>query len=251
MKQVWSNGGGTQSAAIAALIVQGELPKPDLAVIADTGREASETWEYFEGIIGPALESVGVTMHVIPHSFHGDGYNTVDLYSGKDKDTVIMPMFTAQNGQGMLKKYCSNEWKSRPVQRFCSVRGIYEADLWIGFSTDEMERCRAYDDSQRWNHVYPLIDRRMNRGDCIALVERMGWGTPPRSACWMCPYRSDAEWAALSAPDLGRAINLEKRLQKRDPNVFFHRSCVPLAQVDFTAQDDLFAKPCASGMCFT
>lgn len=28
-----------QSAAIAALIVLGKLPKPDLAVIADTGRE--------------------------------------------------------------------------------------------------------------------------------------------------------------------------------------------------------------------
>jgi len=36
--QVWASGGGVQSTAIAALIVLGRLPKPDLAVIADTGR---------------------------------------------------------------------------------------------------------------------------------------------------------------------------------------------------------------------
>jgi hypothetical protein len=45
---VWScGGGGVQRAAIAALIASGELPKPDVAAMADTGREASETWRYF------------------------------------------------------------------------------------------------------------------------------------------------------------------------------------------------------------
>lgn len=52
---IWNSGGGTQSAAIAALIVTGKLPKPDLAVIADTGRERSSTWDYLDRHIAPAL----------------------------------------------------------------------------------------------------------------------------------------------------------------------------------------------------
>lgn len=252
--EIWSCGGGTQSAAIAALIVRGELPKPDIAVIADTGREASETWRFYESTLNPALADVGVDLVRLPHSFRDKGWNTVDLYSGKDKDTIIMPMFTDQRDRGMLPKYCSNEWKSRPVDRYVRSQGFTEGSIWVGFSIDEMERMRAHDPRAKWNHSYPLIDARMNRGDCIALVERMGWGTPPRSACWMCPYRSDQEWLHLQVTDpkdFKAAVTLEKRLQKRDPHVYFHDSCKPLDTVDFSDEPDLFSKPCASGMCFT
>ena len=255
MSTVWSCGGGTQSAAIAALIVQGKLPKPDLSVIADTGREASETWEFYVEVMRPELEKVGIELHKLPHTFEGKGYNTVDIYSGKDKDTVIMPMFTSQKGRGMLPKYCSNEWKSRPVQRFIREQGLTSGRIWIGFSIDEFDRMRFQDPAQKWNHTYPLIGLRMTRGDCLALVDKMGWGTPPRSSCWMCPYRSDQEWLHLKAKgngDFQKAVDLEKKLQERDPDVYFHDTCQPLNEVGFNEnQDDLFSKPCASGMCFT
>lgn len=263
MSEVWSCGGGTQSAAIAALIVQGELPKPDLAVIADTGREASETWRFYEEILRPALRGVGVELVRLKHSFEpsgctglGRGWNTVDIFSGRNKDTIIMPMFTDKRGQpGMLPKYCSNEWKNRPVQRYIRFAELSEGNIWIGFSVDEMERMRGHDPRAKWNHTYPLVDLRMTRGDCIALVEKMGWGAPPRSACWMCPYRSDAEWLHLKKTDpadFQEACALERGLRLYDKNVFFHDSCKPLDEVEFNeGQEDLFAKPCASGMCFT
>ena len=41
--EIWSCGGGTQSGAIAVLIGQGKLPKPDLCFMTDTGREKSST----------------------------------------------------------------------------------------------------------------------------------------------------------------------------------------------------------------
>ena len=53
--QLWSSGGGTQSAAIAVLILQGKLPRPDLAVIADTEREKASTWAYMDEYTQPAL----------------------------------------------------------------------------------------------------------------------------------------------------------------------------------------------------
>lgn len=252
---VWSCGGGTQSAAIAALIVRGVLPKPDVAVIADTGREASETWRFYDEILVPELSGVGVDLVRLPHSIDGSGYNTVDLLSGADKKTIVMPMFTDKDGIGMLPKYCSNEWKSRPVDRYLRELGLKSGEMWIGFSTDEIRRCRKPDDKKNWNHSYPLIDLKMSRGDCIATVEKMGWGTPPRSACWMCPYHNNVEWAHLKEnepDDFAKAVSLEKDLQKIDPNVFFHNSCEPLDSVNFyDDQTDLFGNRCASGMCFT
>lgn len=249
---VWSYGGGTQSAAIAALIASGELPKPDLAVIADTGREVESTWDYLRYVVQPALD---FEVRIVPHSFDGSGYNTVDLWGGKQKDTLLIPAFTnSENGEleGKLPKYCSQEWKTRPVHRFCRELGISSADMWIGFSTDEMERCRTYREADQWPNVYPLIEKRMSRGDCIALVDRMGWPTPPRSACWMCPYRSDHEWREIhNTPDFQKATLLEREIQARDPHAFLHRSCQPIDKVDFSAEPDLFAKPCNGGMCFT
>lgn len=254
--EIWSCGGGTQSAAIAAMIIRGELPAPHISVIADTGREASETWRYMDQVLTPELAKAGIELIRLPHHYSGKGYNRVDLFSGKDGDTIVMPMFTDKDGKpGKLPKYCSNEWKTRPVDRFIREQGLTEGRVWIGFSIDEMERMRAHQKSAKWNHWYPLYERKMTRGDCIALVESMGWPTPPRSACWMCPYRSDAEWAHLKRTDpsdFERAVSLERYLQIHDPNVYFHKSCKPLNEVDIQEdQEDLFAKPCASGMCFT
>ena len=52
--------------------------------------------------------------------------------------------------------------------------------------------------------------------------------------------------------DFQKAVDLEKKLQERDPDVYFHDTCQPLNEVGFNEeQGDMFSKPCASGMCFT
>lgn len=248
--QVWSSGGGVQSTAIAALICKGILPKPDIAVIADTGREFTPVWSYMDEVVRPALNAVGVEMHVAPHSLA-----TVDLYSGKDGATLVVPAFTNHSGDaGKLPKYCSQEWKVRVVQRFCRERGITDADQWIGFTIDEMERMRAYREGRAWQHVYPLIDLRMRRSDCLALIEEMGWPSPTGSACWMCPFRSDQEWQQMKAvapEDFERAVRFDQEIREQDPTVYLHRSMQPLDQVDFDSQPDMFSKPCNAGGCFT
>jgi hypothetical protein len=247
---VWSCGGGTQSAAIAALIVRGELPKPDAAVIADTGREASETWRYFDAVLHPQLASAGVNLVRLPHSFEGTGWNTVDLYDRRMMP--LIPTFTSDGGQ--TRKFCSNEWKARPVERYYRSLGLTGGRIWIGFTIDEWHRARSFDPRAAWNHDYPLIDRRMNRADCLALVERMGWPAPPRSSCWMCPYRSDAEWLRLKRTDpadFDRAIALEREIQAIDADQYLHRAGRPLDTVNLNeTQQDLFDS-CGSGMCFT
>lgn len=243
--QIWSSGGGVQSAAIAACICMGELPKPDLAVIVDTEREISTTWDYMDSVITPALRKVGVELVRV----HKSKYATVNLYRNDD---ILIPAFTTEGlGVGKLPTYCSNEWKRRVVQRWATEQGVKQADVWIGISTDEMKRCKQT--PGKWQEKYPLIQLRKNRGDCIATVERMGWPKAPKSRCWMCPNQNKDEWREMKMyqpADFAAAVDFQNEIQKKDENLWLTEQAVPLDQVDFSLLPDLFTGRCDSGMCF-
>lgn len=247
--QVWSSGGGTQSCAIAALIVLGKMQKPDLAVIIDTERESSGTWEYHDSVIVPALESVGVKLHRVNKS----EFATVDLYS--ENGDLLIPAFTDQNdGVGKMPTFCSNEWKQRAMRRWASTQtNASSFDVWIGISTDEMRRVKQVEG--KWKNRYPLIEQRMNRGDCIALVERIGWPTPPRSSCWMCPNKTRHEWQYQKdnfPQDHEKAVKFEQEIRKKDDALWLTQEARPLDEIDFSSMPDMFSgsSACNSGYCF-
>lgn len=210
--QIWSCGGGVQSAAIAALIVTGKLPKPDLAAIVDTGRERSSTWDYFNFTLEPGLSRVGVKLNRIYKS----EYATVDLVSSGG--SILLPGFTNINGKiGKLPGYCSNEWKARPLQRWARKMGVKQADCWLGISTDEMKRVRQ-SEMMWWQKKYPLIfEVPMSRQQCIDLVKSIGWPEPPRSSCWMCPNMGKHEWESITDYERQQADQLQRELQEIDP----------------------------------
>lgn len=240
-----------QSTAIAALIVMGRLPKPDLAVISDTERELSTTWAYMDAVTAPALASVGVTMHRVKKS----RYATVDLYGGADGNTLLIPVFTNQGDDiGKLPGYCSNEWKKRVIQRWATIEhGVKAAMQWIGISTDEAGRATAKSNG-KWATRYPLIELNMSRADCFATIEDIGWPLPPRSACWMCPNQHESEWIwqRLAAPqDHQKAIVFDREIRKRDPHAWLHPTAKPLGDVEFDEENEvMFGKSCQTGLCF-
>lgn len=253
--EIFSHGGGTQSAAITALIVQGRLPKPDFVCIVDTERERASTWAYLDAVIRPALASVGLEVHRIPAS----NWASIDVFSS---GSLLMPAFTNQTDLvGKLSGFCSDKWKVRVMQRYMRSIGVATnlQRRWIGFSLDESRRAVRMMKGEEYQAGlvrFPLIhDVPLRRQAAIAIVEKMGWPTPPRSACWMCPNQGDHEWRDLkvNSPDeFAAACALEKEVQEKDPFAWFHSSCVPLGEVDFTAPDDLFAdRACSSGGCFT
>ncbi len=163
--QVWSDGGGTQSCYIATLICRGILPKPDLAVMVNTGREISATFDYHRRYVIPALAKVGVELFIIDKS----EYATVDLTS-KNGKSILLPAFTNQSGEiGKLPTYCSGEWKRDSISRWLRSRGVEQCDMWMGYSLDEMRRVGK--DRRQWiRKLYPLIDLRKSRYQCIAGV---------------------------------------------------------------------------------
>jgi hypothetical protein len=116
--------------------------------MSDTGREKSATWRYVYMTLTPRLAVAGVELIVLDHA----KWSTVDLFGGADKKTVLMPMFTNRDGTvGQTHKYCSNEWKSRPVDRYIRSLGLERGERWIGYSIDEYHRCRARDETAAWN----------------------------------------------------------------------------------------------------
>jgi hypothetical protein len=261
--QVFSSGGGTQSAAIAALIVQGRLPKPDFCVIADTGYEMPTTWNYWHGVIVPELAKVGVKAERIPLEFQSVPAHGRDWQS-HNENTILLPMFSNQSGgKGKLKGFCSSRWKVEVVDRYLRrTHGIKRSQYckWIGFSFDEQKRIAAMMQGEEYKRGlirFPLAqaqDAIMRRHDSAALLFEMGWPEAPRSRCFMCPNQSDWEWREVKQdyPEyFQKAVDLERQILSVDHHAFMHQSCKPLDEVDFT-QDDLFSSgaQCSTGMCF-
>ena len=240
-------GGGRQTVATIVLMLQGKLPMPDFIVIADTKREKQTTWDYLDNWVRPALP--------IPiHRIDKDDYATVDLY----RDTrageryLLIPAFTKQpdGKEGKLETYCSNEWKLRVCDRFLKRKiGLRDWVSWIGFSSDEPKRFNAKRRSMGDSVWFPLVDGvPTTKQGCVDLVMDFGWPMPRHSACWMCPLQDDGNWLDNTPDDMEKAVILEKQMQLQDPNVFLHRSLVPIGEVVFDRSKQA-KEPCDSGVC--
>lgn len=244
----WSYGGGVQSVAIAVLILQGRLPAPDIAIIADTGREIQSTWDYLDTVVHPALQKIGLEIVTASHEF-----SYVDLYKN---DKLLIPAYArSATGEEMKSPtYCSNEWKKYVVRRCLRQMGVKETYLWLGISMDEIQRIKISDVA--WTeHVYPLVDMiPMYRQQCVDLVESYGWPTPSKSRCFMCPNQGHAEWNDMRAnhpKEFERAVQFEKEIHLTHPDMYLRRGLKPLEQtfkdgiVESNAEDF-----CDSGFCF-
>lgn len=252
--QVWKCGGGTQSVAIAALICQGRLPKPDVSVIVDTGREKQSTWDYYHSVLVPNLSKIGVFLNrVMKNEWEANCRRDVWGSNG----TLMIPAFSNQSGDpSKLSNFCSGAWKQEVADRWLSHNHRLTPSKrrnWLGFSLDEPRRWLPHAESEEvW---LPLVHGvPMRREGCRSLVIReMGWPEPPRSNCWMCPNQSDAEWLEVrqNRPhEFDAAVLLEREIRLKDPHAYLHRQCVPLDEVDWSKPPDLFERACGSGECF-
>jgi hypothetical protein len=254
--QVWQCGGGTQSVAIAVLICQGKLPKPDFSVIADTGYERSSTWDYMDSVLVPRLKENGVGLVRVRASEYA--YQHDGLFN--NKGTLLLPAFStkSENEKGSkLSNFCTSYWKRDVTINYLRrEHGVAEKECrkWIGFSIDEMRRAVRMMNSEDFKAgriYFPLIELRKRRWESIQLVIKAGWPLPPRSNCYFCPNQTDDEWIDLKSnfpKEFQMAIEYEAEVRLRDPEAFFHESRIPLGEVVFS--NSSLARSCDSGMCF-
>ena len=133
----------------------------------------------------------------------------------------------------------------------------------LGISLDEWQRMRS-DSGKPWKHLdYPLIDLRMDRAACLAVITQAGLPVPPKSSCWFCPYHSRRHWQEMREREpalFARAVALERLINERraaqgHEAVWFSDGGKPLDQVTTAYQQaSLFDEdepPCESGFCWT
>lgn len=249
--QLWSCGGGRQSAGIAALIVEGRLPRPDHVVMVALEWERKATYRYVCDYIRPAMNAMGVPFTFVPRK----KYATKDFFGGTSGTKPLVPAYTNQSGEhSKLSEFCSGEWKREVALRWSAEQPGWKergVNNWIGISWDERHRRRAA--RRLWNQpAYPLLDVvPMDVSGCLAAVERVGWPEPPRSRCYHCPNQSDAEWAELTPDEWESACRRDEWIRTIDPHAFLHRRMVPLRMVTLKPEEGgLFTGGCAAGMCY-
>lgn len=251
-----SLGAGVQSTTVLLLALHGEIaPRPDCAIFADTGWEPQAVYDHLAWLERQALAG-GIPVHRVTAGNLRQGL--LDAAAGR-RPRVANPPFYVRNKDeageyatsdrgGMLWRGCTKEYKVDPIRR--QIRRLAEAkagtgrlpagcvEQWFGISLDEWRRMRTSDVKYIVN-CYPLVDRRMTRGDCVRWLREHGYSVPPKSACLGCPYHSDATWRAMKTerPDEWRAtVAFDRAVRRGLPGVkgeaFVHRSLLPLDLVD-------------------
>lgn len=250
--QLWSCGGGRQSAGIAALIVLGRLPRPDHTCMVALEWERRATFRYVNAHVRPAMRALGVPFSYVSRK----KYATHDFWGRLNDESLLLPAYTDQAGKpSKLPEFCSSDWKREVVLRWAALMPGWKAqgvDCWIGVSWDERHR-RSARCKQWFKPTYPLLDvAPMGVAGCLAAVAQAGWPEPPRSRCEHCPNQSDAEWAELTPEEWRRACDLDDEIRRTDAHAYLHRSLVPLRTVTLRPGDgpDLFGGGCQAGMCF-
>ena len=229
-KIVWSSGGGIQSTAIAVLIWQGRLPKPDFAFMADVGFESERTIRYIDSVVKPRLREVGLEFNLV------DSSNYVDVQLVDDKGNCNIPAFrrNADGSVDRLSTRCNGTWKQTVLRKWLRERGVEKCVDWVGISTDESRRAHKNTGLKWIQNAYPLIEMGLSRKDCVQNIKDAGWPMPLRSSCVICPLRTKFEWLRLKVDcpeDFERACDIEREIQRVAPGIFLTPQCRPLREV--------------------
>ena len=274
--RVLSLGAGVQSSTLALMIEHGELPPIDAAIFADVKGEPKKVYEWLEYL---KTKITSYPIHIV--SWRNLKQDILDAAKGEYK-AFTAPFFSKNKLTGkksMLMRQCTNMYKVQPVlQKIRSLLGLKkgerrkagtQVDLLMGISLDEVVRMRT-NQLKYITNEYPLVDKKMTRQDCLQWLEDNFYPTPPRSACTFCPYHSNKEWLNIKNGDpkewkevveMDKAIRSQERFKEKNKGsgtlkdeIFLHRSCKPIDEVDFeetSPQLDLFygfSNEC-EGMC--
>ena len=146
-----------------------------------------------------------------------------------------------------MRRYLNHRFGEKELRR----KGV---DMWIGMSFEERKRIRY--PAGKWQNRYPLFESQFLRNQAIQVVKDLGMPEPPRSACKMCPNRTDPEWIDMKKnhPDeFKEACEVECIIREEFPWMTIHESGKPLGEVIFTTkpkQLDIYDQFCDTGMCF-
>lgn len=281
MLRVLNLGAGVQSSAVLLMACKGELPKPDVALFADTGEEPASVYNWLRDVLMPAAIEAGIAVETVTHTKTEAWQERWQGDAARAKKLSNVPAFVqGLDGPGLIRRQCTREWKIEPLDRKAKeLLGLtphqrwpvgVAIESWLGISGDEIQRMKSAVEPWR-RYWHPLIEEPwpddgksprwrqppMRRNDCQAWLVANGYGEAPRSACTFCPMHSDTEWRRLQEHEpeaFAHAVEADRLLRAapyRHGAMFVHRTLRPLGDIDFTQQRDfadLWGDECA-GVC--
>lgn len=261
-----SLGAGVQSSTLLVMAdrgeikIDGEVVIPKYAIMSDTGNEPERVYEWLK-----FLQSKVKNIEIILTNNGNIIENTLKGIANNERFASV-PFFTkAKDGtKGVLWRQCTGEYKINAVRKeIRRLLGYGPRDkvrdnvrLWMGISTDEVQRIKPSGVNYILNY-YPLIEYDMSRFDCLNWFTKNNMPEPPKSSCIICPYHSNVFWRDMKLNDpvsWEMAVEFDKKIRhmpKLDSEVYLHRSCLPLDEVDLGADQldiDFFLNEC-EGMC--
>lgn len=259
MLRVLSLGAGVQSTTLALMAAHGEIdPMPDCAIFADTGWEPKAVMEHLLWLSSDNVLPFPVYI-VSAGNIRKDALARSNT-TGQRFAAIPWYMKMPNGDNAMGRRQCTAEYKLRPLQRkvvelLGGKRPKAGAEMWIGISTDEIQRMK----DSRVQYIvnrWPLIECRMNRNDCLKWLERRGYSAP-KSSCIGCPFHKDEQWRALTPEEFADAVEVDRAIRNQSGfrgEQFMHRSLKPLDEVDLSTAADRgqiefgFLQEC-EGMC--
>lgn len=261
--RILSLGAGVQSSTLALMINKGEVPMVDAAIFADTGGEPKAVYDWLEWL----RKQLSYPVYIV--SKGNLRQDMIDAIDGKYK-FLSVPLFTrnAETGKkGLLRRQCTADYKILPVnKKVRELLGLEKnekrkkgtaVEMLMGISMDEIYRVKP-NRIKYITNVYPLIDLKMSRKNCMDWMEKNNYPKPPRSACTFCPFHSNEEWRKVreNKEEWDKVIELDRLIRKgtkkNTDEVFLHKDCLPIDQVNLEDkkddQIDLFNNEC-EGMC--
>ena len=268
--RILSLGAGVQSSTLALMIEKGEIPMVDAAIFADVGAEPKKVIKWLDFL----KKKVSFPVYIV--QWRNLKQDIIDASKGEYK-SFSAPFFTQNiitGKKGMIRRMCTTDYKIKPVTKKIRellgykkgerVKKETKVELLMGISIDEVQRMKT-NKLKYITNIYPLIDNKLTRNDCIKWMNNNNYPTPPRSACTFCPFHSNKEWIevkkdkdewneVIKIDNLSRSnirFNKSAGSEKLKDKLFLHRDLKPINEIDFnkkTDQLDLFNNEC-EGMC--
>lgn len=244
-----SLGAGVQSSTCLLLATQGKIPRYDAAIFSDTGWEPQAVYRHLDRLTAIAHRAGIPVVRVAGGNIRADALDPAHRFAS-------MPLFSLgpAGEKGMARRQCTGEYKIKPIKREVRRRlgyphpvrvpdGVY-AEVGIGISLDEVGRARD-SDVRYMRHVFPLLDLKWRREDCVAYLAEHGLGDTPKSSCVGCPFHDDGFWADLktrSPDEWADAVAFDQQIRHGSARAttdghplrgryYLHAQRVPLDQV--------------------
>ena len=184
-KYIVSYGGGINSTALIVFLVKNKFPL-DHVVFADTGDEMPGTYEYLE-VMRKYLSRKNIPFEIVMN---------------RKKESLSDRCLRRKVIPSQVWRWCTRDFKVMPIHKFYRTlqSHVYQ---YMGIDYGEVHRMKPAKVDYVTN-LYPLIDYKINREECINLIKKARLPIPVKSGCYFCPYNNMNRWAEIyqKHPDL-------------------------------------------------